>query len=93
MKLNIKARLKNKTFVVSLVTLIISFVYKLFAVFEIVPDVSEYEVLSLLDVAINVLALLGVFVDPTTEGVSDSDRAMTYYTEKDVREKEANANE
>ena len=25
-----------------------------------------------------VLAVLGIVVDPTTEGVSDSDRAMTY---------------
>ncbi len=85
MKINIKARLKNKTFLISVCTLLISFVYKLGAILEIVPSVSEVEILELLGVAVNVLAFLGVVVDPTTEGVSDSARAMTYYTELDVR--------
>ncbi len=85
MKINVKARLQNKAFVISLVTLVISFVYKILAAFEIMPAVSEYEVLSLFDMAVNVLALMGVFIDPTTEGVSDSDRAMTYCTCYDVR--------
>ncbi len=94
MKINIKARLQNKAFVISLVTLVISFVYKILAAFEIMPAVSEYEVLSLFDMAVNVLALMGVFVDPTTEGIYDSDRAMTYCTDCDVRKKEeVNADE
>ena len=37
---------------------------------------------------LNLLGLLGVIVDPTTAGVSDSDRAMTYGTAQDVRLKE-----
>ena len=44
--------------------------------------------------AINLLAVLGVIIDPTTEGISDSDRALTYCTDCDVRlkkEEEDNA--
>jgi phi LC3 family holin len=36
--------------------------------------------LELVGLAVNVLALVGVIVDPTTDGVSDSDRAMLYYS-------------
>ena len=35
--------------------------------------------------AVNILALLGVVVDPTTKGICDSDRALTYYTDSDER--------
>ena len=79
MKINVKARLKNKTFVVSAVTLVVSFMYKLLALAEIVPPVAEHEFLELCGLCVNILALAGVVVDPTTQGVSDSDKAMTYY--------------
>lgn len=88
MKINLKARFKNKVFVLSVVTLIVSVVYKLLALFEVVPNISEYEVLEVFSYLVDVLAFLGVLVDPTTEGISDSDRAMTYYTDEDVREVE-----
>lgn len=85
MKINLKARLKNKTFVVSAVALIVSFVYQLLAMFGVVARVSETEVTEITTLAINLLALLGVLVDPTTEGVCDSERALTYCSENDVR--------
>ncbi len=80
MKINFKARMKNKAFVVGVVTLLVSFVYKLLAAMDIVPAVSESEILELIGLAVNLLALVGVIVDPTTKGVSDSDRAMLYYS-------------
>ena len=86
LKINIKARLKNKAFVVSTVTLVVSFVYKLLALAEIVPPVAEYEILELCGLCVNVLALAGVVVDPTTRGVSDSDRAMSYYNKETFSE-------
>lgn len=79
MKINFKARFKNKAFIISAVTLLVSLVYKLLALAEFVPPVSENEVLELLSLCVNMLALMGVVVDPTTQGVSDSDKAMTYY--------------
>ncbi len=86
MKINLKARLKNKTFVISAVTLCVSFFYRLLALAGVVPAFSEYEVMSLFDMLINTLALAGVLIDPTTDGFSDSDRAMTYYTDGDLRQ-------
>lgn len=80
MKINFKVRLKNKAFVVGVATLLISFLYKLLAAMDIVPAVSESEILELMGLVVNMLALVGVIVDPTTEGVSDSDRAMLYYS-------------
>lgn len=88
MKINLKARLKNKTFVVSVAVLIISFVYTALSLFDIIPKISQDEVMDIVDMGVKVLALLGVFVDPTTEGINDSERAMTYYTDEDVREVE-----
>lgn len=88
MKINLKARLKNKTFVISAITLIVAFVYQILALFEIVPSISEDEIVNVCTMAVNILAFLGVLVDPTTEGINDSKRALTYYTENDEREGE-----
>ena len=85
MKINWKARFKNKAFVATFVTLIVAFVYQVLGILEIVPSVSENEVMNIITLLMNVLATLGVLVDPTTPGVSDSERALTYYTENDVR--------
>ena len=85
MKINLKARLKNKTFVLTMATLIVTFVYQLLAMFEIVPSISQSSVVSVIGMVVNLLAALGVVVDPTTEGVGDSERALTYYTDEDVR--------
>lgn len=86
MKINLKARLKNKVFVVSVITLIVSVVYKVLSLCEVVPSITESEVLEVFSYLVDVLSFVGILVDPTTEGVSDSDRAMTYYTDEDVRE-------
>ena len=94
MKINLKARLKNKAFLVSASALIISFVYHIPAIFDIVPSHAESEIVEIAGIAINLLAVLGVIIDPTTEGISDSDRALTYCTDCDVRlkkEEEDNA--
>lgn len=88
MKINLKARLKNKMFVLSASALIVSFVYQMLSAFDIVPKITEDEVAGLTTMAVNILAFLGVLVDPTTEGVNDSERAMTYCTDCDVRKNE-----
>lgn len=79
MKINLKARLKNKTFIISAIALVLSFVYRILSVAEIVPDVAESEILEIAGMGVNILAFLGVLVDPTTEGLSDSERALMYY--------------
>lgn len=90
MKINIKARFKNKTFVITMTTLIVAFVYQFLAMFNVVPRVTEDSITGLISMAVNALAALGVLVDPTTDGVNDSERAMTYGTDDDVRIEEEN---
>lgn len=85
MKINWKVRLKNKAFVVSMAALIVAFVYQILALFGIVPRVSQDTVTGIVGIIINALAALGVLVDPTTSGVYDSSRAMTYGTDEDAR--------
>ena len=85
MKINIKARLKNKVFVMSASALIISFVNRLLDMLGIVSHIAENEITELCAMAVNILAFFGVLVDPTTDGFADSERALTYGTENDVR--------
>lgn len=93
MKINIEARLKNKVFLISMSVLLISIIYKVLSLFGIAPSIDENAVLEVVSMVVDFLALLGVVVDPTTKGINDSERAMTYLTEKDVREKENLDNE
>lgn len=74
--LNLKIRLKNKTFIVTMLTTIIAFVYQLLAQFEIVPKITKDQTMQVLMLIVNILAGLGILVDPTTDGVKDSDRVL-----------------
>ena len=93
MKINIEARLKNKVFLISMSVLLISIIYKVLSLFGIAPSVDEHAILEVVSMVVDFLALLGVVVDPTTKGINDSERAMTYLTENDVRDKETLDNE
>lgn len=77
-KINWKVRFKNKTFVITFTTTVIAFIYQILAMFGIVPKIGQDTVVSLLMMLINLLATLGIIVDGTTQGISDSDRALTY---------------
>ena len=78
MKINWEVRLRNKTWLAALLALIVSFVYDLLAMWESIPPVTQDWVMSLVQTVLTVLAMLGVVIDPTTQGVADSDRAMLY---------------
>ena len=78
MKINWKVRLRNKTWLASVMALIISFAYDLLAMVEFVPPLSEDWLMSLLQTILTLLTALGVVIDPTTEGAGDSQRAMHY---------------
>lgn len=86
MKINLKQRLKNKTFVVSLATLLLATIYQILGMFDVVPKVGEDAMTDVLMIIVNILSALGILVDPTTKGLSDSARALTYGTEDDVRQ-------
>ena len=56
----------------------IALIYQIFGMLGIVPAVSESEVTQAVGLVINILAMIGIVTDPTTQGVSDSNRALTY---------------
>jgi phi LC3 family holin len=74
--LNLKIRLKNKTFIITMMTTIISFVYQMLAQFEVVPKITQDQTIQVLMLIVNILAGLGILVDPTTDGVRDSERVL-----------------
>lgn len=74
--LNLKIRLKNKTFIITMMTTIIAFVYQMLAQFEIVPKITQDQTIQVLMLVVNILAGLGILVDPTTDGVRDSERVL-----------------
>ena len=78
MKINWKVRFKNPVFISSLYALVVSFVFKLLALFEIFPAISESTVMQFCDIVLLILVGTGVVTDPTTAGMGDSQRALTY---------------
>mgnify|MGYP000941925316 FL=1 len=78
MRINWRVRFKNKTWLVSFLTVILAFVYQVLGMFGIVPAVTQDMAAQLAMAVINVLVAVGVVIDPTTAGAGDSDRAMTY---------------
>ncbi len=78
MKLNWKVRFKNKVWLGSFFSLIIGFVYSMLALFDVYPAVTQNLVAQILNQILTFLGLIGVIIDPTTAGASDSNRAMSY---------------
>ena len=78
MKINWKLRLKNKATLAALAACVVAFIYQAIGIVGIIPPVAESDVLSLIGIVINLLVAVGVVIDPTTDGVSDSERAMGY---------------
>lgn len=78
MKINWKLRLQNKTTLITLCLTVLAFVYQILGLFDVVPSISEDTVATVITTVINFLAIVGIVVDPTTEGVNDSARALEY---------------
>ena len=66
-----KVRLKNKTFLVTFATTIVAFVYQVLGMFDVVPAISQDTIGQVIGLAVNILAGLGIVVNPTTSGISD----------------------
>ena len=76
--INWKLRLQNKVTLLAIITQTVAIVYMIMGMIGIVPAVGEDAVTSLAFMIVELLALLGIVVDPTTEGVGDSRQAQGY---------------
>lgn len=78
--INWKVRIKNKAFWTALIPALALLVQAIAALFGFTIDLTKTtgQLLAVVDAVFAVLVILGIVVDPTTEGVPDSKRAMSY---------------
>lgn len=78
--INWKIRIKNKTFWLTLIPAVLLLVQAVSAPFGYTWDfvVLNQQLAAIINALFAVLAILGVVTDPTTKGVGDSERALTY---------------
>lgn len=77
-KINWKVRFKNKVWLSSFISLCVGFVFNVLRAFDIYPVVTENMVMNIVSQVLTFLGLFGIVADPTTEGLYDSQRALSY---------------
>jgi len=75
-KINWRVRLRNKTFWLTLVPLLVLLTQQLGL--NWVPENWE----SIFTTVMAILTVVGIINDPTTAGITDSERALAYYEPK-----------
>lgn len=80
MKINWLVRIKNKAFWVALIPATLLLIQTVAALLGFSLDLGDVgdKLLAVVNAIFGVLVILGVVVDPTVEGMSDSARAMQY---------------
>ena len=80
MKINWLVRIKNKAFWVALIPAALLLIQTVAALLGFSLDLGDVwdKLLAVVNAIFGVLVILGVVVDPTVEGMSDSARAMQY---------------
>lgn len=80
MKVNWKVRIKNKAFWLAVIPAIALVAQAVAAVFGYTIDLTTMvgKLQAVVNAVFALLVILGIVVDPTTEGVNDSNRAMSY---------------
>jgi len=82
-KINWKVQLKHNTFLVGAFALLLLLVQQIGALFGYDKTIYNERVTELFNTVLAFLVLIGVVVDPTTEGASDSEQALKYEKSKD----------
>jgi len=83
MKINWKVRLKHKPFLVAAFALILLLVQQIGTLFGYDTTIYNERVTELFNTVLAFLVLIGVVIDPTTEGTNDSSQALKYDKPKD----------
>ncbi len=76
--INWKLRIKNKTTLVALIVGIIALVYQILNTFGVIPQVDQQQIVNIAMAIIDLLCLAGIVVDPTTQGIGDSQQVLNY---------------
>lgn len=80
MQINWKVRIANKDFWMSMIPAVLLLIQAIGAPLGLVLDFGELgnQLLAIVNSVFAVLAILGIVNDPTTNGMDDSNLAMTY---------------
>lgn len=80
MKINFLVRIKNKAFWMAVIPAVALVAQAVAAVFGYDIDLSTMvgKIQAVVNAVFALLVILGIVVDPTTDGISDSNRAMSY---------------
>ena len=78
MKINWKVRFKHKQFWVAMVALLLVLGNQVAAMFGVDITLISDQITNISETILMILALMGIVIDPMTEGVNDSTRAMRY---------------
>lgn len=78
--INWTVRIRNKQFWVAIIPAILLLVQVVAAVFGFTLDLGDLgnKLLDVVNAVFSVLVILGIVTDPTTKGVGDSTKALTY---------------
>ena len=82
--INWNVRLRNKRFVLAIISAMILVVQAVFKMFGLHLNLSNFSdnIVDVVNSIFGVLVLLGVVNDPTTQGFRDSERALGYDSPK-----------
>ena len=80
MNINWTVRFKNKNFWTTIIPATLVLIQAVAAVFGYTLDFGDLgnKLLAVVNAAFVLLAILGIVSDPTTPGISDSERALNY---------------
>ena len=80
MKVNLLVRIKNKAFWLAVIPAIALVAQAVAALFGYDIDLTTWigKLQAVVNAVFALLVILGIVVDPTTEGINDSKRAMSY---------------
>lgn len=84
MKIKWIKRLQNKATLTALAAGVVALIYQILGWCGVVPQISQEEVINALGTFVNLLVLLGIVVDPTTDGIGDSEKVLN--GEQEVQE-------
>ncbi len=79
-KINWLVRIKNKAYWVGMIPMVLLAIQIIGSIFGVKIELGDLgdKLLSLVNVVFVILALNGINTDPTTNGFSDSEKALTY---------------
>lgn len=80
MKINWLVRVRNKNFWIAIIPAVLLLVQAIAELFGLNVDfnILSQKLICVVNAAFVVLAIMGVVNDPTTAGIGDSERALTY---------------